>query len=96
MIIRGLRDAGFDVTREWFKTRCDNHPVYWELIRAGCGLGFAQHHIADPDPLVEEIKTGLPIPGLPIWLAAHEAVRKTPRIARVWEMLADGLRPMVS
>jgi DNA-binding transcriptional LysR family regulator len=78
MVVRGMRDAGFDVTREWFKTRCDNHPVYWELIRAGCGLEFAQNHVAANDPLVEQVATGMPIPGLPIWLAAHEAVRKPP------------------
>jgi len=96
IILRGMREAGIDVTREWFPTRCDSHPVYWELVKAGCGLGFAQRHIASLDPIVEEVVTGFPIPGLPIWLAAHEAVRKTPRIARVWEMLAAGLRPMVS
>ncbi|WP_420861604.1 LysR family transcriptional regulator [Algirhabdus cladophorae] len=96
MIIRGMRDAGYEVSREWFKTRCDNQTVYWELIRNGCGLGFAQVHVAQSDPLVEEVITGLPIPGLPIWLAAHEAVRKTPRISRVWDMLAAGLKPMLS
>jgi len=96
VILRGLREAGIEVSREWFQTRCDSHPVYWELVRSGCGLGFAQTHIADDDPLVEEIDLGVPIPGLPVWLAAHEAVRKTPRVAKVWQMLADGLRPMVS
>ena len=33
----------------------------------------------------------LPLPGLPLWLAAHEALRHTPRIRRVWDLLADGL-----
>ena len=33
---------------------------------------------------------GLPV--LPVWLTAHEAVRAAPRVSRVWEALATGLR----
>lgn len=32
---------------------------------------------------------------LPVWLTAHEAIRRTPRVQRVWEMLAAGLKPLV-
>ncbi len=95
-IIDGFNEAGFPVDRDFFKTRCDDNSVYWELVRAGCGIGFAQTVIGRPDPLVEEIKLGLPLPTLPIWLTAHEAMRHTPRVRRVWELLAEGLRPLVS
>lgn len=96
LIIRGMREAGWDVDRDWFHTRCDHHGVYWELVRAGCGVGFAQCHVAQADPLVKQLFPEMPIPKLPLWLAAHEAMRRTPRIARVWDMLATGIAPFVS
>ncbi len=95
-ILRGMRDLGFEAQREWFTTRCDHHAAYWELIRAGCGVGFAQVCIGDLQPEVERLFAEFPLPTLPLWLAAHEAVRATPRIKRVWDALAAGLLPSVS
>lgn len=95
MILRGMRDMGIDAQRDWFATRCDHHAVYWELIRAGCGVGFAQTCVADHEPGVERILHDMPLPTLPLWLAAHEAVRATPRLRRVWDALAEGLMPFV-
>jgi DNA-binding transcriptional LysR family regulator len=95
-IVDGFKDAGVTVDREFFKTRCDDNISYWELVRAGCGIGFAQADIGQRDPLIVEIDIGLQLPTLPIWLTAHEAMRQTPRIRRVWELLEQGLRPLVS
>ncbi|MCK0095202.1 LysR family transcriptional regulator [Yoonia sp. F2084L] len=95
-IIDGMIKAGIDVDRDWFKVRCDDHIAYWELVRAGCGIGFAQRNVGSIDPLVTELMRDITIPPLPIWLTAHEAMRQTPRIRRVWDLLAEGLRPLVS
>ncbi|MDA9207764.1 LysR family transcriptional regulator [Octadecabacter sp.] len=95
-IIDGLKKAGIDVTRDFFKTRCDDHSTFLALIRSGCGVGFSQGNIVAGDPELVAIETGFPIPGLPIWLTAHEAMRETPRIRRVWDLLAKGLKPLVS
>ncbi len=95
-IVDGFRAAGLDVSRDWFKTRCDDNVVYWELVRAGCGIGFAQTDVGRADPTVAEIDLGFPIPSLPVWLTAHEAMRQSPRIRRVWDLLAEGLRPLVA
>ena len=90
-ILRGFRAAGIEIDREFFRTRCDDQTVSWELVRAGCGLGFGQLAIGDADPLLERIETGLALPTLPYWLAAHETMRRTPRVRRVWDILADAL-----
>jgi len=95
-ILRGMRQMGLDARRDWFHIRCDNNVVYWELLRAGCGLGFSQIYVAMDDPQVEQVLPDLPIPPLPVWLVAHQAMRQTPRIRRVWDMLAEGLSPFVS
>ena len=94
-IIEGFRKAEIEVTRDFFKVRCDENAAYWALIRAGGGVGFSQLNIALSDPLVEVIDVGFPIPKLPIWLTAHEAMRHTPRVRRVWDMLADGMKAVV-
>lgn len=93
-MVEGFRAAGLPVTREFFKTRCDDNVVYWELVRAGCGIGFVQASIGRTDPLVQELPFGDMAPNLEMWLTAHAAMRQTPRIRRVWEMLAEGLRPL--
>lgn len=91
LILRGLREMGMEAQRDWFATRTDQQSVYWELVRAGCGIGVAQLRVGRADPLVEQVLPELPMPTLPLWLAAHEAVRGTPRIRRVWNALAEGL-----
>jgi DNA-binding transcriptional LysR family regulator len=87
-IIRGFREFGTEVRREDFPIRCDNNAVTWELTRAGCGLGFGVAALAEMDPELVEIETGLPLPRLEVWLTAHEAVRRSPRVDAVWKLLA--------
>lgn len=95
-IIRGMQERGWNASRDWFAFRCDNHPVNWELVRAGCGIGFGQVGIARSDPGIVELELNLNLPSLPVWLATHQALRQTPRIALVWEALAAGLKPKLS
>ncbi|SDG00577.1 LysR family transcriptional regulator [Sulfitobacter delicatus] len=90
-ILDGFRTAGIKLSRQWFATRCDNDAVYWELVRAGCGLGFVHAGVGRGWPGMEEVELDLLLPRLPVWLTTHEAMRHTPRLRRVWEMLADGL-----
>lgn len=95
-IIDGFRQAGLPVDRDFFKVRCDDNIANWALVRAGCGIGFAQREVGLRDPDVVEIDIGFPIPPLPIWLTAHQVMRQSPRIRRVWDLLVDGLKPLVS
>ncbi|CUH64722.1 HTH-type transcriptional activator CmpR [Thalassovita gelatinovora] len=96
LILRGMRAMGWPATRDWFATRSDDQNVYWELIRAGCGVGFGQQRMIAVDPEVELLDIGVEIPPLPVWLAAPQAVRHTPRIAAVWDQLSEGLAPFIS
>ena len=90
-ILRGMRAYGIDAERDDFPVRCDDALVNWQLARAGCGFGFAAAPVGDADPAVERVLADLPLPVLPVWLVTHEAMRRTPRIARVWDLLAAGL-----
>lgn len=95
-ILRGFRSMGTEAKRDWFSTRTDHQTAYLELIRQGCGIGFAQINVAEQMPELEAVLPELPLPSLPLWLAAHEGMRQTPRIRRVWDMLYEGLKPFVS
>ncbi|MEZ5766421.1 MAG: LysR family transcriptional regulator [Paracoccaceae bacterium] len=90
MILRGMAEAGWSVTRDFFKLRTDDQAAYWQLVRAGGGVGIMQRAIGDPDPRLERLMPELPLPSLPVWLTAHEEVRRVPRVARVWEALVAG------
>ena len=92
MMLRGFREAGYDVEREFFPVRCDNQTAMWELVRAGCGLGFAPLKAGLRDPELVRLDIGLPIPRLEVWLTAHEAVRQSPRVDLVWGVLTRRLQ----
>jgi len=91
LIVSQIRAMGLQIDRHFFGVRCDQQAVYWELVRAGCGIGAMQTPIADADPMVQKLDFQPGLPSLPIWLAAHEALHKSPRIKRVWSILADQL-----
>lgn len=90
-IIHGFRDAGIHVDRAFFPVRADNQTVYWELVRAGCGLGFSQVRAGQRDPDMEQVELPFEIPVLEVWLTAHEQIRQNPRVACVWDILARKL-----
>lgn len=94
-IIAGMREMGIKVDRHFFKTRCDQQVVHWELARAGCGIGFSQEIVGREDPDMVQVLPELPMPSLPVWLTAPEALRTNPRIRRVFDLLADALSDMV-
>jgi len=92
LMIREMRAMGLEVDRSFFALRCDNQTVYWQMVRAGCGIGVVPEKIARATPGIERVLPDLALPELPIWLTAHQALRATPRIKRVYDMLAEGLR----
>ena len=96
MILRLMRGMGVTVQREDFPIRCDDQIVYWNLVRAGCGLGGMQCLIGDADPAVSRAAPFLPLPDLPLWLAAPQALRQTPRIRRVFDFLTAAFRALPS
>ncbi len=96
LMLRGMRRLGWAVDRNFFATRTDDQAGNWQLIRAGCGIGIAQIATAQDAPEGERLFPDMALPSLPVWLTAHEAMRRTPRIARVWDALAQGLKSAVS
>lgn len=95
-IVEGFRRGGLDVGRGFFKVRTDDQAAYWELVRAGVGIGFTQRSIARRDSDLVEVKADFGLPKLPVWLTTHEALHKAPRVRCVWDLLAEGLRAVIA
>ncbi len=91
LIIQGMRKFGWDVDRNFFGTRCDNQTVYWELLRAGCGIGVGQQFIAAQHPEVRQVLPDITIPPLEVWLSVPEALRHTPRVRKTFDLLSERL-----
>ncbi len=94
-IVRGMQRAGVRLDKDFFKTRCDQQVVHWELARAGCGIGFTQARVGQADADMVPVLPDLPIAPLPLWLVAPEALRTNARIKRVFDLLASGLSKLV-
>ena len=90
-IVRAFAPQGHPVTREDFPIRCDDQMVYWNLLVAGAGLGFAQVLLARRHPGLERVDVDLRLPVLPVWLVMHEEVRTSARIRRVADFLGTAL-----
>jgi DNA-binding transcriptional LysR family regulator len=96
LIEQGFAAMGDPVGRDFFRMRTDDNIAYLHLVAAGCGIGFLQDSIARTLPGLVRLDLGFALPVLPVWLTAHQAMRQTPRIRRVWDMLADGLLPYLA
>lgn len=94
-LIRGFHDAGLDIDRRFFKLRCENQVVCWQLVLAGAGIGFTQKQIGMNDPRVVPVLESHPMPSLPIWIAANPELKSSARIRRAYDFLADAISESV-
>jgi DNA-binding transcriptional LysR family regulator len=94
LMLRMMHSLGFEARREDFPIRCDDQIVYWNLVRAGLGIGGMQTLIADADPDVARVAAFIPLPPLPVWLTAPQALRHSPRIRRVFDHLSASFKAL--
>lgn len=90
-IIKGYAANGLSATRETFPIRCDDQMVYWNLLIAGAGLGFAQVPLASRYLELEQAAVKMRLPPMPVWLVLHEEVRSNARVRRVADHLSASL-----
>lgn len=92
LIIDGARSLGLQVHRDFFAYRTDDQIAYWELVRAGLGIGFTARPVAKQDASVVRILPQLEIRALPIWLTSHGALKTSRRVRYVFDFLAAALK----
>lgn len=91
LILRSMAAMGLPAERRDFTFRTDDQVAYWELVKAGAGIGFGARYLASLTPSLEEILPELQIPPLPMWLAAHQELRTSLRIRRTMDRLFSAL-----
>ena len=91
LILRAMRAMGLEGKRRDFAFRTDDQVAYWELVKAGAGIGFGPRYLASLTTSLEEVLPELSIPPLPMWLAAHQELRTSLRIRRVMDRLHEAL-----
>lgn len=91
LMIRAMNRMGILAKRGDFRFRTDDQVGHVEAIAAGVGIGATQVSLMSRRPGVRRLFADLPIPPLPVWLAAHQEVRHSARVRRVYDHLADGL-----
>ena len=94
LMLRMMAEMGIQRKRTDFPIRCDDQLVYLELLRAGLGIGGMQTIIARQVPDLVRLVPDLPLPPLPVWITAHQALRHTPRIRRVFDHLTQAFRAL--
>ena len=88
-IINFFRSVGMNVDRHFFKFRCDDETICWEMVHNGLGIGITWTKFGDADPRVERINLHNSSKSFPIWLTAHVGVKKIRRIRYVYDFLAE-------
>lgn len=91
LIIDGMSDLGITADRNLFAVRTDDQVAYWELLRAGAGIGFAAHILAAGDADIKRLLPHVQIPALPIWLASHQELKTSQKIRRTMDYLHQTL-----
>ncbi len=90
-IERGFAQLGYNLPRENFVLRTDNHLAYGRLVAAAAGIGFVAAYNVPVLPGVQTVLPMLKIPPLPCWLAVHREIRGSALVRRVYDFLAEAI-----
>lgn len=91
LILIAARELGFALNRTDFIVRTDSQTLYWEAVKAGIGIGFAQESLVHMTPGLTPLLPGLALPPLPIWLTTHRELFTSRRIRAIYDVLAEEL-----
>jgi DNA-binding transcriptional LysR family regulator len=90
-LVRGFAALGFQIARESFALRSDDHLAYGRLVAAGAGIGFvAAYNLRELRGVVPLLPM-LNIPPLPCWLAVHREIRGSALVRRVYDFLSEAI-----
>ena len=90
-IIEGFASFGVRMRRENFALRTDDLIAGYEAVRAGLGIGFLAHYVAQTDSHLVAVLPMLKLPALPVWLVVHREIRTNQRIRKVFDFLASAI-----
>ncbi|WP_162242183.1 MULTISPECIES: LysR family transcriptional regulator [unclassified Rhizobium] len=86
------RRLGLDLRPDSMPVRSDELLVRDSFIRAGLGIGACHTWLATLVPGLERVLPDLDVIRLPVWLVAHEDLRRSRSLRLLHDALADDLR----
>lgn len=95
LILDAMTRLGFKGDRSMFSFRTDDQVAYWELIKAGAGIGFGSRWIARQMTGIVRVLPELELPTLPMWLASHQELKHSLKIRRAMDFLRETLSDML-
>jgi DNA-binding transcriptional LysR family regulator len=91
LIIEGSKAIGFNLSRDDFALRTDSQTAYWELCKAGLGIGFAQGGLVLDSPGMVRVLPTFEVPPLQVWLTTHRELFTSRRIRAIYDRLGEEL-----
>lgn len=89
--VRDMMEGFPELALPDFSFRSDSNLAQLAAIRTGCGFGFCQHPLGERDPALIEVLHGQIPFQLPLWIAMHEDLRRSPRCRVVFDALVKGM-----
>jgi DNA-binding transcriptional LysR family regulator len=91
-----IKTLPLPISRELFAFRCDNDLAVLSALRSGFGVSLCQAQLARRDPdllplLQKQFKVELEI-----WIVMHSDLKRSSRMRKMFEHLADGLSQYAS
>jgi DNA-binding transcriptional LysR family regulator len=83
--------ARVEIRPEHMRVRTDSFLVRNASIRAGLGIGPCHNWLAAELPDIERVLPGVDVGALPLWLVAHEDLRRSRNLRRVFDALLAAL-----
>ena len=95
-LLRMMHESHPDLARERFAFRTDSDLAQLAALRAGFGIGGAQHGIARRDPNLVPVLTGVFSFELECWVVMHEDLKDSRRMRLMFDHLVLGLGEYVA
>ncbi len=92
----GLSAMGISIDQEFFRYRCDDPVMTWNLVTSDCGIGLGHINIADKVSSVQRLMPKTVEFLLPVWLTSHAELRTSARVRRVFDGLAEELKRVLA
>ncbi len=89
-----LNNAGWQVSEQDIVLRTRFQLLQWQLALQSCGLIMVPEDIGDSEPRLRRAfaERGA-VMTLPLWLVSHRELRTSPRVRRVFDLLAAHIAP---
>jgi DNA-binding transcriptional LysR family regulator len=91
----GLSAMGVSIDHEFFRYRCEDPAMAWNLVLSGCGIGLGHINVAEQVPSVKRLMPETVEFVLPVWLTSHAELRTSARVRRVFDCLAHELKQIL-